>query len=162
MALIRYAPARSYGFATDVNRLFGSLFDTPTGPGASALRRWVPATDLIEGESEFVLKADLPGLAKEDVKIEVVEGVLSISGERKSEHEDRKGGYYRIERASGSFMRSLRLPEGVDAGAITANFENGVLEIHVPKPAQPQPQRVEIAVGSERPAVEAAETPEQA
>ena len=157
MALIRYAPARSYGLATDVNRLFGSLFDTPTGPATPALRRWVPATDLVENEAEYVLKADLPGLGKDDVKIEVEENVLTVSGERKSEHEEKKDGYYRIERASGSFRRSLRLPEGVDAAAITASFENGVLEVHVPKPEQKQPQRVEISVGAEQPAVEAGE-----
>jgi HSP20 family protein len=157
MALIRYAPARSYGFATDVNRLFNSLFDTPTGPGATAPRRWAPATDLVETESEYVLKADLPGLTQEDVSIEVNDNVLTVSGERKSEHEERKEGYYRIERASGSFRRSLRLPDGVDAGAIEAKLDNGVLEVHVPKPEQRKPQKVEIAVGSSQPAVEAGE-----
>lgn len=157
MALIRYAPARSYGFATDVNRLFNSLFDTPTGPATGALRRWAPATDLVETESEYVLKADLPGLTQEDVKIEVNENVLTVSGERKSEHEERKDGYVRIERASGSFRRSLRLPEGVDTAAIEAKLDNGVLEVHVPKPEQRKPQKVEITVGSSQPAVEAGE-----
>ena len=162
MALIRYAPARrSYAVAGDFNRLFGSLFDTPTGAAPSAARRWTPATDLVETESEYVLKADLPGLGKDDVKIEVEDSVLTVSGERKSEHEERKDGYYRIERASGSFRRSLRLPDGVDAAAIAASFENGVLEVHVPKPEQRKPQRVEISVGAEQPAVEAAEPAEQ-
>jgi HSP20 family protein len=157
MALIRYAPARSYGFATDVNRLFGSLFDTPTGPSAGTLGRWAPATDLVETESEYVLKADLPGLTQEDVSIDVDDNVLTVSGERKSEREERKDGYYRIERASGSFRRSLRLPEGVDAAAIEAKLENGVLEVHVPKPEQRKPQKVAITVGSGQPAVEAGE-----
>jgi HSP20 family protein len=78
--------------------------------------------------------------------------VLTVSGNRKSEHEDRKQGFYRIERAYGSFSRSLTLPEGIDAEGIEASFKNGVLEVRVPKPEQRKPRRVAINVG-ERPSV---------
>lgn len=155
MALIRWEPAP---FQTELNRLFNSLFDTPTHPGrgaAAPVRRWIPAVDLVENDDTYVLRADLPGLSQEDVNVELDNNVLTVSGERKSEHEERKQGYYRIERSSGSFSRSLRLPDGVDAGAIKASFDNGVLEVQIPKPAQPKPQKVAITVGG----ADAAATP---
>ena len=92
-----------------------------------------------------MLTADLPGLGEEDVKIEVEDRVLSISGERKTVSEDSKAGYRRVERAFGSFRRTLTLPAGVDGSAITASFDKGVLEIAIPKPEQAKPRRIEIA-----------------
>lgn len=77
--------------------------------------------------------------------------ILTISGERKTELEDKHEGYYRLERSTGAFTRSLTLPEGIDAGAVTASFDNGVLEVRVPKPEQAKPQRVQIAVGGSEP-----------
>ena len=118
--------------------------------------------DLVETEGDYVLKADLPGLSESDVKIEVEDSVLTISGERKAEHEERKDGYYRIERSSGSFRRSLTLPEGVDPAAVKATFDRGVLEVHVPKPEQRKPRKVEITVGSEPNTIEASDSTEQA
>ena len=106
--------------------------------------------DLVETEDEFVLRADLPGLTEDDVKIELDDNVLTISGERKAEHEERKEGYYRVERASGSFSRSLTLPEGVDADAVKASFDHGVLEVRIPKPEQHKPRKVAISVGAAR------------
>lgn len=153
MALIRWEPV-------PVHRLFNSFFDTPTVQGAQA-RRWTPAMDLVENETDYVLRTDLPGISEEDVNIEMDHDVLTISGERKSETEDRKPGYYRVERSSGSFRRSLRLPEGVDAESITASFDRGVLEVVVPKPVQAKPRKVQISVGSttEPAAIEADEAP---
>ncbi len=154
MALIRWEPVREIStIQNEMNRLFNSFFDTPTAPGGNGtgLRRWVPAMDLVETTDDFVLKADLPGLREEDVSIEVEDNVLTISGERKSEHEERKEGYYRVERAFGRFSRSLTLPEGVNPEAVTANFEHGVLEIHVPKPEAKKPRKVAISVGGGEP-----------
>jgi HSP20 family protein len=151
MAIVRWEPVREL-------RLLNSLFDTPTFPQA-AHRRWVPAIDLVETESDFVLRADLPGLSEDDVSIELEENVLTVSGERKSEHEERNHGYYRVERSSGSFRRTLTLPEGVDADAVKATFDRGVLEIRVPKPEQRKPRKVQISVagGSEPQAIESSE-----
>ena len=144
MALIRWEPAR------DLNSLFSSIFDTPTG-SVSAGRRWLPAMDLVETDDHFVLRADLPGLAEGDVSIEVEDNVLTVSGERKAEHEDKREGYVRVERSYGSFRRSLTLPEGVEAEAVSASFENGVLEIRIPKPEQRKPRKVAITVGGGEP-----------
>jgi HSP20 family protein len=164
MALIHWQPVRELGTAqNDVSRFLNSFFDTPTVAGRGALRRWVPATDLVETETDFVLRADLPGLSESEVNIEFDDNVLTISGERKSEHEDRKTGYYRVERSFGSFRRTLTLPEGVDAESIRATFNNGVLEVTVPKPAQRAPRKVQISVGAgsdEPQAIETADAPE--
>lgn len=148
MALIRWEPARELGtIQSEMNRLFTSFFDTPTAAGAGPVRRWIPAMDLVETEGSYVLRADLPGVSEGDVSIEFDEDVLTISGERRSEQEERRDGYYRIERGSGAFRRSLRLPEGVDPEAVTATFDKGVLAVTVPKPAQRMPRKVQIRVG---------------
>jgi HSP20 family protein len=119
--------------------------------------------DLVEAGDEFVLRADLPGLTQSDVQIELEDNVLTVSGERKAVHEDRKEGYYRVERSWGSFSRSLTLPEGVDPEAVQASFERGVLEVRIPKPEQRKPRKVAISVGGEAPAepetIEAAGVP---
>ena len=155
MALVRWDPLRDIdSLQGEMNRLFSTFFDTPTGRGGNgggAARRWVPAMDLIEAGEHFVLKADLPGMTEDDVKIELENNVLTISGERKAELEEKHEGYYRLERTSGAFSRSLTLPEGVDAGAVTAAFDNGVLEVRIPKPEQAKPKRVQISVGGGEP-----------
>lgn len=134
MAIVRWEPFRDL---SELNRLFA--------PTTGAARRWMPAMDLTEGTDEFVLTADLPGLSDEDVKLEVADRVLTISGERTSEHTESKAGYRRVERAFGSFRRTLTLPEGVDAEAITASFDRGVLELRIPKPEQRKPRTITIA-----------------
>jgi len=104
--------------------------------------------DLVEAEDNFVLRADLPGLSESDVNIELEDNVLTISGERKAEHQERQEGYYRLERASGAFSRSLTLPEGVDPEAVQASFDRGVLEVRIPKPEQRKPRKVTISAGA--------------
>lgn len=156
MALVRWDPVREIdSLQGEMNRLFSTFFDSPTrsagGNGSSATRRWLPAMDLVETGEHFVLKADLPGIAENDVNIEVENNVLTVSGERKTEHEDTQQGYYRLERSTGAFARSLTLPEGIDPDAVTATFHNGVLEVRIPKPAEAKPRRVQIGVGGTEP-----------
>jgi HSP20 family protein len=147
MALIRWEPARElYSVQSEINRLFNTLFESPT-PQSNGTRRWVPAMDLVEQDAEFVLRADLPGISEEDVKIELQDDVLTVSGERKAEHEERKEGHYRLERSFGSFSRSLTLPEGVDPEHIKASFDDGVLEVRIPRPEIRKPRKVQITVG---------------
>ena len=128
-------------FSSEINRLFNTLFDE------GVHQRWVPAMDLVESDDHFLLKADLPGLAEDDVNIEIRDNTLTISGERKSEYERKERGWYRVERSTGAFSRSLSLPEGVDADGVTAHFEKGVLEVRIPKPEQRKPRRVQIGTG---------------
>jgi HSP20 family protein len=156
MAIIRWDPSRELtSLQGEMNRLFNTFFDTPAGGGnGGSYRRWVPAMDLVETEDTYVLRADLPGLSEEDVTIEVENNVLTVAGDRKAEHESKGEGYYRVERAFGSFSRSLTLPEGVDPEAVAASFDKGVLEVRIPKPEETKPKRVSISVGGAKPAIE--------
>ena len=156
MALIRWEPTREVAsLQGEVNRLFNTFFDAPAERGA--LRRWVPAMDLVDDGEAFVLKADLPGVKRSDVKVSVEDGTLTVSGERRGEHEDRGKGYVRVERSFGSFSRSVTLPEGVEPEGIAATFTDGVLDIRIPKPAQRTAHSVEIGVAG--PDVEGELTP---
>ena len=128
-------------------RELSTIFNTLPVQSATPLRRWLPAMDLVESGDHYVLSADLPGLSEADVNIEVKDRVLTISGERKSSQETTDKGYRRVERAFGSFKRSLTLPEGVDPEAVTATFENGVLEVRIPKPVQATPHKIAIGTG---------------
>ena len=164
MALVRWEPVRELNsLQQEMNRLFNTFFDSPTTGSSSfgngGTRRWIPAMDLVETEDHFVLRADLPGLGEEDVKLEVQDNVLTLSGERKFDHETKREGFYRVERGAGSFARSLTLPEGVALDAIAASFDKGVLEVRIPKPEAKKPRRVEISVGGTAPkAIEGSET----
>src|SRR3954464_1145799 len=147
MAIVRWEPLREFTtLQNEMNRLFNTAFDAPTtANNGGTLRRWMPAMDLVETDSHFVLTADLPGLTENDVNIEVDDRVLTISGDRKAKHESSKDGYHRVERAFGTFSRSLTLPKGVNAEAVEAAFEHGVLEIRIPKPEQPKPRKISIS-----------------
>ena len=165
MALIRWEPVRElHTMQNEMNRLFNTFFDSPTpsNGGNAGVRRWIPAMDVVETEDHFVLRADLPGLSESDVNIELEDNVLTVAGERKAEHEQRSEGYYRVERAFGSFSRSLTLPEGVNADAIQASFDNGVLEVRIPKPEQHKPRKVQISLGGQTKTIEGSETTEPA
>lgn len=154
MALMRMDPAIEVdSLQSEMNRIFDSFFGAR---GNGTQRRWVPAMDLAETESDLLLSADLPGVAEEDVTVEVKDNVLSISGERKDARERKDRGYHRVERSFGRFSRTLALPDGIDADRIEARFDQGVLEVRIPKPEQRKPHRV--AIGSNRgdePAIEA-------
>ena len=150
MTVVRWEPLRELGsLQNEMNRLFNTVFDTPQ-PGGSTMRRWMPAMDLVETDDHFVLRADLPGMKEEDVKIEFEDGTLTVSGERKAEHESKNEGYYRVERAFGTFSRSLTLPQGIDPEAVSASFTDGVLEVRIPKPEERKPRRIEIGAGAQK------------
>ena len=148
MTIVRWEPLRELNsLQSEMNRLFNTVFDEPARASGNVLRRWMPAMDLVESGDHFVLRADLPGMSEEDVSIEFEDGTLTVSGERKAEHEEEKEGYHRVERSFGAFSRSLTLPQGIDADAVTANFDRGVLEIRIPKPEARKPRRISIAHG---------------
>lgn len=155
MTILRWEPARELGaIQQEMNRLFGAAFDTSSAGNGGSGSHWIPPMDLVEEGEEFVLRADLPGVSEDDVNVELQDNVLSISGRRESEQEDRRQGYYRVERATGAFSRALTLPEGIDPDNIKASFDNGVLEVRVPKPEERKPRKVSINVGDSQSVLE--------
>jgi HSP20 family protein len=156
MTTVRWEPLRELStLQSEMNRLFSSVFDAPQAGNAGGGRRWIPSMDLIETKDDYVLRADLPGVSQEDVRIEMENDVLTISGERKAEHTESTDGFVRLERAFGMFSRSLTLPKGINAEAVAADFADGVLTLHIPKPEQAKPRRIEIAVGGRPETLEA-------
>jgi HSP20 family protein len=148
MAIVRWEPARELStLQSEMNRLFNGFFD---GDASESARRWTPAMDLMEADDHLVLKADLPGMSEDDVRIEVRDNVLTVSGERKAEREEKGEGYYRVERAFGSFSRSMTLPSGIDHDQIEASFDKGVLHVRIPKPEERKPRRISIGHGSDK------------
>jgi HSP20 family protein len=112
-------------FTDEMDRLFDSFGGTSYGLGQT----WAPQVEMFEREGKLVVRADLPGLKKDDVSVDVDDGRILISGERRQEHEENEGGYYRSERSYGSFYRSIPLPKGVSGENAKAKFKDGVLEI---------------------------------
>ena len=108
---------------------------------------WSPLVDITEDEKEYLIKAELPEIKKEEVKVTVQEDVLTISGERKYEKEEKGKKYHRVERAYGSFMRSFTLPEDADGAKVAAEFKDGVLKIHLPKSEKAKPKSIDVKVG---------------
>jgi HSP20 family protein len=107
---------------------------------------WAPAVDITEDEKEYVVTADLPEIKREDVKVTVENGILTFSGERKFEKEEKGKKYHRIERSYGSFLRSFDLPDDADSEKVDAKFCDGTLKVHIAKSAKAQPKQIEIKV----------------
>ena len=121
-----------------------------TGSGrkeALTVAQWSPLVDITEDEKEYLIKAELPDIKKEDVRLTVENDVLAISGERKFEKEEKGRRYHRIERAYGSFVRRFSLSEDADARNVTADFKDGVLQVHLPKSVKAKQKAVEIKIG---------------
>jgi HSP20 family protein len=110
------------------------------------LSQWSPAVDIIEDDKEFLVKAELPEVKKEDVHVTVENGVLSVHGERKFEKEEKKQRYHRVERSYGTFTRSFSLPDGTDASKVRAEFKDGLLQVHLPKTESAKPKNIEVKV----------------
>lgn len=137
----------SRNFASDLFKDWDELFARTPGLPSYDEREFVPKTDISETEKQFMLSIDLPGLKKEDIKIEVVDGVLSVTGERKHQEIYNDNKTHRIERSYGSFKRAFTLPKNVSADSIEAQYENGVLELVLPKTALAQSKKIEIQAG---------------
>jgi HSP20 family protein len=142
-AIVRFDPFRDI---TSLRDEMNRLFTRAVGEGSAAGSAWTPALDIFDTAQSIVLKAELPGLTAEDIDIEVDDNVLTLKGERRFEEKVEEGRYYRLERAYGSFQRSVTLPQGVKAEEITASFDNGVLTVIVPKADEVKPRK--IAVGA--------------
>jgi HSP20 family protein len=107
---------------------------------------WAPLVDITEDDKEYLIKAELPEVKKEDVKVTVENGVLNITGERKFEKEEKGKKYHRVERAYGSFVRSFTLPDDADASKVNAEFKDGVLKVHLAKSESAKPKQIEVKV----------------
>ena len=144
--LIRWDPFREMAsLQNDMSRLMNGVLGTANGNGDT--RTWIPPVDVWETEDEVVYALDLPGMAEDDVSVELEEGTLTISGTRKRKDEVSKDGLYRYERRFGSFSRTIGLPQGVTDDSVKADYKNGVLEVRVTKPEQPKPRRIQVGGG---------------
>lgn len=110
------------------------------------LVRWSPAADISETDREYVVRAELPGVPRSDVKVTIEDGVLTLSGERRFEKDDKSERFHRLERFQGSFARSFSLPDCADASAITAESKDGTLIVHIPKLESAKPKAIEVKV----------------
>lgn len=143
--LVRWEPFRELAaLHNEMSRLMNGLLE---GNGRVA-QSWVPTADVWETEDEVVYAFDLPGIPEDKISVELEDGALTVSAEREREEKVEDGRYHRFERRFGSFSRTIGLPQGVTEKDVTARYEHGVLEVHVRKPEQPKPRRIEITVGS--------------
>lgn len=138
----------------DMDRLFEDFGFGRTGLGlfpsldraALARSAWAPQVETFRRGDKLVIRADLPGLKRDDVNVDVEDGVLRITGERKDEHEEERDGYYRTERSYGQFYRAIPLPEGMDTDQVDASFKDGVLEVTLPAPGETVKRRKRVQV----------------
>jgi HSP20 family protein len=137
MELVRWEPLNGF---TKIHSLFNDLFED----GFKSAVRWNPAMDILESNDAYILRAELPGFKKEDLNVEVKDGTLTLSGERKPEELPEGVQYRSVERVNGKFVRSVILPETVNPEAIQANYKDGVLEIHVPKAEKAKPRQITV------------------
>ena len=140
--LVRWEPFRELAsFQNEMSRWMNGLLD---GPGR-VTQNWVPSLDVWETESEVVYAFDLPGIPQDKISIEVKEDTLTVTAEREKTEESSDEGFYRYERRYGTFARAVGLPPGVDQDHISASYDNGVLEIRVPKPEEQKPRRIALS-----------------
>ena len=150
--LVRAAAARDpFAMLRTMAAEFDRMFDEAAWPSAGIpavpeAASWTPGIDVFEKDGRLVTKIDLPGMKKDDVKVEVTDGQLTISGERKRESEEKKKGFYRAEREYGSFYRAVPLPDGVKLDDIKASFADGVLEVSVLMPVRPEAQKRTVEI----------------
>jgi HSP20 family protein len=130
-----------------INRLFEDTVGTSASNAAPALSSWTPAVDVYEDENGFLIKCELPEISKEDVKVNLDNNVLSISGERKLEHEEKRDGYQRVERTYGQFYRSFTLPPNVNVEGINAEYRDGMLRLALPKREEAKPKQIQVKIG---------------
>lgn len=140
--LVRWEPFRELAsLQSEMSRVMNGMSE---GQGRSAQSAWVPALDVWETETELVYAFDLPGIPEEAIQVEVADDTLTVSAERARSEEKASDRFYRFERRFGSFSRAVGLPQGADDTKIAAVYDNGVLEIHVPKPEEQKPRRIRL------------------
>jgi HSP20 family protein len=134
------------GIQDRLNRMFSFRSYLGVDRDELAFAEWAPAVDIQETDNEYVVKADLPEVKKEDVKVEFEDGILTVEGERKQEQEEKGNKFHRVERAYGKFVRRFALPTDVDATKVSAEFKEGVLNVHLPKSPNGKPKAISVKV----------------
>lgn len=150
MSLTRYEPWTLMNLLhRDLDRLVGRQLGLAgdTGDESNAVADWAPPVDIVEEKDRFVLRADVPGVAADDIEISMENGVLSIAGSRQQEKTEEADGLRRFERVSGRFYRRFTLPDTADADNVAAKCSNGILEVTIPKQAQVLPRRITVEAG---------------
>ncbi len=148
MSLIRWDPFSDFDslFSRMMPRTLASWPRVALGDGGEAKLEWAPSTDISETDKEYLVRAELPAVKKEDVKVTVDSGMLKIEGERKQKKEEKSEKYHRVESYYGNFQRQFSLPENVDANGIRCESQDGVLTVHIPKKTVEKPKQIEIRV----------------
>lgn len=146
MSLVRYEPWSLLNqLHGDLDRLFGGRMGEPSEEASSmATSDWAPAVDIKEDKDRYLIHADVPGVDPKDIEVNLENGVLTIKGERKSETEDEREGYKRVERVRGTFFRRFSLPDTADSDKVSAKSRDGVLEITIPKQEKASPRRITV------------------
>ena len=147
MTLIRWDPFRELEDMSErLNRVFSRPSLRNSGKENLTVADWVPTVDISESDGEYLIKAELPEVKKEDVKVTVENGVLTLQGERRQEKEEKAKRFHRVERSYGSFVRSFTLPESVDESSVKAEYKDGVLNLHLPKSEKVKPKAIDVKV----------------
>jgi HSP20 family protein len=147
MAITRWRPLRDLvSMQDEMNRLFDDFFGRPLVRAEWTEGVWSPIVDVSEDKDNVIVKAEMPGMKKEDVKISIQDNVLTLKGEKKQEKEEKDANYHRIERSYGSFSRSFTLPTSVKADKVKASYKDGVLNITLPKTEEAKPKEIPVSV----------------
>jgi HSP20 family protein len=147
MTLVRWDPFRELEDMSErLNRVFSRPSLRNSGKENLTVADWMPTVDISETEGEYLIKAELPEVRKEDVKVTVENGVLTLQGERRQEKEEKGKRFHRVERSYGSFVRSFTLPESVDENSVKAEYKDGVLNLHLPKSEKVKPKAIDVKV----------------
>jgi HSP20 family protein len=145
MELIKFSPfGRSIGFRNHMDSIINEFFHPAVCIDESKGSLWNPIVDVYENDESIVVKAEVPGVDKKDISVDIDNGVLTVKGERKHEEEVKEDRYYRKERVYGKFQRTFRLPEGTDYDKINADFKDGILTVTVPKVEEKKPKQISI------------------
>jgi HSP20 family protein len=145
MELVRFEPFAGFG---NLRSVFNDLFDENHGRSSTqpSVSKWYPAVDVLESKDSYLIRAELAGMKREDIKVEIKDGTLVLSGERKSEKPEEGVEYRHVERVAAKFWRSFSLPETARQDGIEATYKDGILEIRLPKVEKAKPRQIEISV----------------
>jgi HSP20 family protein len=156
MALVRWEPFRDLTSLSELSRLMSGMLE---GQATRTPQSWVPPLDVWETELEIVYAFDLPGIEQEKISLEVQDDTLTVSAERERVSQESSDRYFRFERRYGTFTRAVGLPQGVDEDKIRAEYHDGVLEVHVPKPEEQKPKRITLGGNGAKADIEGTSTP---